>query len=254
MKADLHIHTDESDGRDSIDEVIEESIEKQLDVIAITDHDKPHPKLSQPISDIRDLTVIKGIELRVKSSAGRFDLLGYGVSETKELTKEMRKVIEGRRQRTQSIVNSIESDFDTELDIKIEGVVGRPHIARAIDKNESIKEDYLGAFENLIGDNCKYYEDRYVTDYERGIKLLKQSCEFVSLAHPYRYENVYSIISLCGEVEGIEFYYPYNEDYNLSRLEEYDKIKTGGSDAHKKEDIGKETLNKPQKFLNKLHY
>ena len=37
--ADLHIHSNHSDGKDSVKEILNVAIKKQLDVISITDHD-----------------------------------------------------------------------------------------------------------------------------------------------------------------------------------------------------------------------
>ena len=38
LKADLHIHTNYSDGRDNVRKILAAAITKNLDVIAITDH------------------------------------------------------------------------------------------------------------------------------------------------------------------------------------------------------------------------
>jgi len=47
MAADLHMHTDASDGTDSIKERVEQAKEFGLDTIAITDHDTINPGLRE---------------------------------------------------------------------------------------------------------------------------------------------------------------------------------------------------------------
>jgi histidinol phosphatase-like PHP family hydrolase len=42
MKVDMHIHTNKSDGRDSVHNLIEAAEKKSLDVIALTDHGPGH--------------------------------------------------------------------------------------------------------------------------------------------------------------------------------------------------------------------
>ncbi len=42
MKADMHVHTSKSDGRDSVHNVIEAAEKKGLDLIALTDHGPGH--------------------------------------------------------------------------------------------------------------------------------------------------------------------------------------------------------------------
>ncbi len=80
FKAELHVHTTYSDGRDSVRNVLTAAATKGLDVIAITDHDCVEASL-----EARDivaeehipLIVITGSEVTTKSG----HLLVYGIEE-----------------------------------------------------------------------------------------------------------------------------------------------------------------------------
>ena len=72
MKADLHIHSDISDGSDSIEELIDTAINKGLDAIALTEHDTLSHLSKIPAND--DIIVIGELKyppFTVKQIRGR---------------------------------------------------------------------------------------------------------------------------------------------------------------------------------------
>jgi predicted metal-dependent phosphoesterase TrpH len=241
MKADLHIHTQESDGETTLKEIIDTAKQRNLSCIAITDHDKSHTELDNPIENYDGLSVIKGIELRVKHDKyGKFDILGYGVKEKDLLREEMKRIGQGRKERAKEVVGEIEEDYDTSLDIDIGERTGRPHIARSIDRNKDMNYSYQESFNELIGNGCEYYKSRYITDFERALRILNQSCLITSLAHPYRYDNTKEILeNVLYNLDGVEVFYPYSDRFPIEKLKQYSKIFTGGSDAHSRESVGK---------------
>ncbi|MFB6186736.1 MAG: PHP domain-containing protein, partial [Halobacteriaceae archaeon] len=87
--ADLHIHTTNSDGTLTLEDLPAVANEYDISVVAVTDHDRIHPDISDPIVYLDDVTVIHGIELRVQTSTQRIDLLGYGVTPTSSLREEI---------------------------------------------------------------------------------------------------------------------------------------------------------------------
>ena len=76
--ADLHIHSNHSDGKDSVKEILNVAIKKQLDVISITDHDTLNGSL-EAMEIVADehlpIKVIPGMEL----STAQGHLLVYGL-------------------------------------------------------------------------------------------------------------------------------------------------------------------------------
>lgn len=75
---DLHLHTDRSDGRYPVAEVLERCARGKLDVVALTDHDLPTPVPHGPqrIAD-RDLHVIAAAEVSGVHAGREHHLLVY---------------------------------------------------------------------------------------------------------------------------------------------------------------------------------
>lgn len=250
--ADLHMHTPNSDGEVTLEELPQIAKENNLQAVAITDHDKVHDGLSKPLEIIDGVEVISGIELRVESEYAneRIDLLGYGVEPTNELKQTLKDIQNNRIKRTEKILDLIEEETNVRIDMEISTGTGRPHIARAIDESTELSYDYNQAFEKLIGNNCPAYVSREIPTFEKGIKLLKESCHFVSLAHPFRYNNPVEVLKLSQNLNGVECIYSYGDTFGTSgnelanihldeiAVEWFDLNITGGSDAHTIKDIG----------------
>ena len=60
MSIDLHLHSENSDGTDSPESIIEKAIEIQLEAISITDHEY---LTNVPTSE--NIEIIKGVEVSV---------------------------------------------------------------------------------------------------------------------------------------------------------------------------------------------
>lgn len=256
--ADLHMHTTESDGTGDLETVLDSANQSNLDTIAITDHDTVHSKLSNPIQEINGLTVIRGIELRVRvlEADERIDLLGYGVRKTTALQKMIQSVQKNRKERAEQIITLIEDETGVQMDFTPTNSTGRPHIARAIDSNDELDYTYEESFKELIGNGCPCYVSREIPKFKDAIPFLKDSCEFISLAHPYRYSNTEQVLKQSKYLDGIECNYPYNDDVETDDLANqivanYGLVKTGGSDAHEPSNIGLSGLNQKelQNFL-----
>src|SRR6056297_2009322 len=85
--ADLHVHTTRSDGNLAPEAVAGAARRADLAAVAITDHDRLPPFASRSIEQA-GVTVIGGIELRVRTDEQFLDLLGYGVTPTESLRAE----------------------------------------------------------------------------------------------------------------------------------------------------------------------
>jgi predicted metal-dependent phosphoesterase TrpH len=233
--ADLHIHTTNSDGTLTLETLPATAKRSGLDIVAVTDHDRLHPGLDEPITQIDGVTVIHGIELRVATEFGRVDLLGYGVRETERLRGLVKQLQTDRIERAHNIVRQVETELGVELDISIEAGIGRPHIARAIEES-SADYDYDGAFAHVIGRDCPCYVARDIPDVETGRECLSEACGVVGLAHPFRYDDPEQALGLLDTLDAVERYYPYGRTIDEALLVEavrtHDVLVTGGSDAH----------------------
>ena len=96
MKIDLHIHTNQSDGTYSPEDIVKEAIALNLRCIAITDHDTTSGILSaQSVAKkyASNLKIINGIELSTELNGKSVHILGYHIDiDNKELRSEERRV------------------------------------------------------------------------------------------------------------------------------------------------------------------
>lgn len=233
--ADLHVHTTNSDGTFTLETLPKAASDAGVEAVAVTDHDRLHPDLDQPVTTVGELEVIHGIELRVEADIGRVDLLGYGVHQTAQLESLVEGLQDNRIERARKIVARVEDEVGVELDVEFQPGVGRPHIARAID-DSTAPYSYTEAFDHLIGDDGPCYVSRDIPSFERGCACLAEACDIVGLAHPFRYADPERALELTAHLDAVELHYPYGRsvDADLVRqtAAEYDLLVTGGSDAH----------------------
>lgn len=236
--ADLHAHTTTSDGEMELSDVPAVAADADVDVVAITDHDRVHPELAQPVTTHDGVTIIRGIELRVwvEELGEKVDLLGYGVSETPALTAEIERIQADRVERGQKIIDCLEGELGVELGIEGREGIGRPHIARAVASHPELNYEYRQTFEELIGRDCPCYVSREVTAFEQGVELLRDACALVGLAHPYRYDNPEGALKLTKHLDAVERHYPYGFEVDATAVDrvvaEHDLVVAGGTDAH----------------------
>ena len=237
LLADLHVHTRVSDGTLTVDEVPSAAREAGLDWVAVTDHDRVHPGLDAPVVERDGVRIVRGIELRVDAGFERLDLLGYAVAHTEALDAEIDRLQADRRERGAAILRRVEERLGVDLELEPRPGIGRPHVARAIEAS-SAPYDYADAFEELIGDDGPCYVAREVTDLDRGVDLLRESCAFVGLAHPFRYDDVDAALAVARDLDAVERFYPYGRPVDTDRIDRLvsaaDLLATGGSDAHER--------------------
>ena len=257
--ADLHVHTTNSDGQLEIEALPEAAARAGVEAVAVTDHDRLHPALEDPIVEIGGLTVIHGIELRVEPEGGaeRVDLLGYGVRRTDAIEELVEWVQEARIQRGREIVARVEDRLGIELGVTVEEGFGRPHVARAVADHPDTDLDYEGVFDELIGNDGPCFVRREIPSFEEGVRVLRETGALVGLAHPFRYDDPETALELSADLDAAERFYPYDRTADPAPVErairEHDLLATGGSDAH--DDIlGLSGLDRPgfRRFENAL--
>ena len=85
---DLHVHTTASDGQYTPAQIIEKASEKNIKVIAITDHDSfAGVNEAMTAGEKLGVKVIPGIELNISFPTGEFHLLGLGINNPSDSLK-----------------------------------------------------------------------------------------------------------------------------------------------------------------------
>ena len=236
--ADLHVHTTASDGTLALEDVIAVASANDLDAIAITDHDRIHPELPEPITKQNGLTVIRGIEIKTMCPSGNHvDVLGYGVRSTPALETLTERIQTDRRERARRMCESLETHLNLQLDLAIRPGIGRPHIARAV--AEQTDMSVQAVFDELIGDERPCHISRDIPDIANVSSVLSEAADLVALAHPLRYDDVNEAIAIATSLGAIERWYPYAGTVDTAQIDtaiaRHGLVATGGSDAHSDE-------------------
>jgi predicted metal-dependent phosphoesterase TrpH len=248
VRADLHNHSSVSDGTEPPAVVIRRGAEAGLDVIALTDHDTVAGQREAASALPGDMILLPGAELSCRLEGHSVHLLAYLFDpEHDELAGEMAEIRESRLFRARAMVDKLAAvgvpvTWEQVSEIAGGGVVGRPHIARAmIDAGvvASIDEAFTPQW---IGPGGPAYVSRYALDPARAIRLVRAAGGVTVLAHPrgagrgwQMPADVIADLAQAG-LTGIEINHPQHDEQARARLGELAHtlrlIPSGGSDDH----------------------
>jgi 3',5'-nucleoside bisphosphate phosphatase len=248
VRADLHTHSSVSDGTEPPAVVIRRGAEAGLDVIALTDHDTVAGQREAAGALPPGMVLLPGAELSCRLEGHSVHLLAYLFDpEHDELAGEMAEIRESRLFRARAMVDKLAGlgvpvTWEQVSEIAGGGVVGRPHVARAmIDAGvvASIDEAFTPEW---IGPGGPAYVSRYALDPARAIRLVSAAGGVTVLAHPRGAGRGWQIpadviaeLARAG-LTGIEINHPQHDERERGRLGELARtlrlIPSGGSDDH----------------------
>lgn len=244
MRFDLHVHTNQSDGLFSPEEVVDMSVTKNLKGIAITDHDSI-TGIERAINHSKkyyDFKIIPGIEISCIHNDEEVHLLGYFIDyKNYDIINITETLKSSRLNRGIDMVNrlnelGLEVSIEEVKELSGEKYIGRPHIARAMIKRgyvTSIQE----AFSRYLNRGRPAYVERYKISITETISLIKKIGGISVLAHPGLLKDK-SIINYCIElgIDGIECIHSKHNQSDISSMldiaKKHNLIATGGSDFH----------------------
>lgn len=242
-KADLHIHTIFSDGSLTPLDIVKLASQKGLYSISITDHDTVDGiKPAMDNGKVFDIIVIPGIEISCQFHNEEIHLLGYFIDfQNQELLQMLNMFKESRESRGKKIVEKLNNlglyiSLEEVIEIAGDGVVGRPHIAKALVNNNyvtSIQE----AFDKYLDNDKPAYVDRYRPTLKQGIEIIHNSGGAAVIAHPGLIKNTNAIIeAIKYGVDGIEAIHSKHSTEEVLKYSkiarENDLVITGGTDFH----------------------
>jgi predicted metal-dependent phosphoesterase TrpH len=193
MRIDLHTHSSVSDGTESPAELLSTAQAAGLDVVALTDHDTtagwPLAEAARPPG----LTVVPGMELSCRwfpddQPPISVHLLAYLFDSTHPgFAAERARLRDERLERGERIVAALATDgypvrWDQIVERSDGGVVGRPHIARAL-VDAGVVESVDDAFATLLNPRSPYYVTKVDTDVREGIGLVRAAGGVPVFAH-----------------------------------------------------------------------
>lgn len=245
---DLHVHTTASDGQYTPSQIIQKAAEKQIKVIAITDHDTI-AGIEEAISEGEKLgvKVVPGIEINISFPTGEFHLLGHGITKPSDSLKSIvENVLKNRTERNALIIEKMNADgvplTMEELSADFpDTVIGRPHFAAELVKYKVVKTRQQ-AFDQYLARGRKWYVPRVCTNLDEAIVAIRESGGVPVIAHPMSlylsWGRLPDFLTDCYEkgVIGIEAFHPGARVTECLRLEELGRkigfIITAGSDFH----------------------
>mgnify|MGYP006077718297 FL=1 len=246
MFADLHIHTDFSDGIHSPKEIINRALLANLKKISITDHDifLGNIEAKNIVNENNiDLDIISGVEFSCFQNEIEFHIIGLFVDYDNLLINTVIKDMQNKR--IESIKNIIQYLKYKNIALKYndilmqsKGSIGRPHIGKEL-VNKGYAKNINEAFDKYLSNDLLKDIREPRLPLEKAIYVINNAGGLSILAHPdLRNKNLFNHIKEMKNMglKGIEISSPR---YGLFRQKEiielsntFQLFQSGGSDFH----------------------
>lgn len=242
--ADLHTHTECSDGTLPPERLVQRAAERGLHVLSVTDHDTVEGvEAASKATEALDLQLVAGVELSITVDGTEVHLLAYGVDPTNSsLQKHLRSMRTARQERVRRIVERLRGegiDLDDDVleeEIQESSSVGRPHVAEALVRAGHV-DTIRQAFDRYLGREGPGFVAKPEFPAQDALAMVHQADGIGVLAHPGHWTSSACIRHLVDAgLDGIETVHP-SHDASLRQYYErlargYDVLTTGGSDYH----------------------
>ena len=261
---DLHLHSDQSDGQNSVKEIINLAFaQEHLRVIVLTDHN--HFSLTNKYivgSKGHFLDVLPGCEFSTTftfSSGKKEEIHVIGIFpenvNPKAFADLFAPIAEGKQKYVEAILSNLQH-LGIHLNLqkvmkekKSTGYIGRFHIAEAMVKLgyghnvDEIMDNYIGNFSEHYLPTTDYIS---YAPFQTVIERILNQSGFPILAHAYSYhkldaneviELIESFRAISGSTGGLEVYYQHYsraQQNSLRKLAEtYNLVPSVASDRHR---------------------
>jgi len=243
--ADLHIHTQASDGWLTPDMAVEQAKDAGLAAISIADHDSVSGiEAAIWAGKKHGVEVIPGVELSSGFEGRELHLLGYFVDwRDKKFQDKLLTIQEARVDRAKRILNRLRNlNINISYNVVIViagGTVGRPHIAKAL-LDRGYVRTVQEAFEKYLGIDRPAYVEKYPLSPAEAMRIIHKAGGISALAHPVFSRTDEVLPELVDQgLQAIEVYHSRHDAMATRHFEElakkYDLLIVGGSDAHGRE-------------------
>ena len=241
--ADLHLHTQFSDGTFTPEELVLRAQNAGLACIALTDHDTVEgcARAAAACAAVK-MDFITGAELTAEHEDTEVHILGYFLdTQNKMLLERIGKFQAVRQNRITEMCAALNK---LGIPLKAESVFalancrspGRPHVARAL-----VKEKLIGnldeAFEKYLKKGRPAWVPKTKMSALEGVELIHQAGGLAVMAHPglNRTDDIIPDLVAAG-LDGIECFHTKHTTVMSERYlmiaEKHRLLVTGGSDCH----------------------
>ena len=279
---DLHIHTNNGDGTESVAQILERAEGLGLEVIAITDHDCVEGYFQLEKMDISKLysgQILVGCEFTTTFDGYLVEIFGYGF-DYKKIKSFLKRAYQNSVQKRDALLPllcekikkfGLEFDFNNSENLKSYRCVYN-ELARHSGNLEKVPKGLLDNFNNFF--RLGYYnpQSEFYLDMSKCYPAFSEIVEEIHkaggqafLAHVFEYrftdtKKMLEKIKKEGKIDGIECYYSnFTEnqiEFMLSFAKENNLLVSGGTDYHGalrpqvKLGSGKGNLNIPKYILS----
>jgi predicted metal-dependent phosphoesterase TrpH len=241
--ADLHLHTQFSDGTFTPEELAGHGARLGFAALALTDHDSVEGCARMAAAcAAAGIEFIPGAELTAEHNDTELHVLGYFLdTQNQKLLAEIAKFQAVRQNRIREMVARINEmgvplEADSVFALANCKSPGRPHVARALVK-AGLVSNLDEAFERFLKKNRPAWVPKAKVSALEGIDLIHQAGGLAVMAHPglNRTDEVIPALVDAG-LDGIECFHTkhstaMSERY-LEIAEKFHLLVTGGSDCH----------------------
>ena len=248
MLTDLHMHSYYSDGTMSPREIVEDAKKRNVQLIAITDHNvlDSYTELKEAAEEF-GIKVIRGVEIDARFEDIVVHILAYNFEDNENLFNLVHKAKNELLETSIELIKRMENDY--------ENISSEDYEAYDYDKRKGGWKGIHYLFDRGITselfEGVKYYRKykcgHEYFDYptvEEVVKAVHEANGYVVLAHPCNYyknntkEEVLEKLEKFKSIgiDGVECYYPANSEMMTETCVEFcknnDMIITVGSDSH----------------------
>lgn len=241
--ADLHLHTQFSDGTFTPEELVAQAQKNGLVCIALTDHDTVEgcARAAAACAAV-SMEFIPGAELTAEHADTEVHIIGYFLDTTNATLLD--RIAQFQTVRMRRIHEMVAALNRQGLPLKAEAVFalanckspGRPHVARAL-----VKEKLIGsldeAFERYLKRGKPAWVPKTKMSAMESIGLIHQAGGLAVMAHPglNRTDEIIPDLVKAG-LDGIECFHTKHSTVMSERYleiaEKHHLLVTGGSDCH----------------------
>ncbi|MDX1492270.1 MAG: PHP domain-containing protein [Pseudohongiellaceae bacterium] len=192
MLADLHSHTNLSDGTLSPDELVQRAISRELDYLAITDHDSidAFDQISELPKDC-GLSLLSGVEISTLWESHEIHIVGIGLDRKNpsliSLLKDQQQL---RRERAEQMDMQLQKagvcGLMSYLDQQACTAISRNHVADFLIAN-GVARNKEQAFKRHLNNKGRFGAKAHWCSMAKAIDTIHEAGGISILAHPNRY-------------------------------------------------------------------
>jgi len=245
---DLHTHSNRSDGTFEPAEIVRRAVERDLEVVALTDHDTTGG-LEEAIETGRELgiEVVPGVEFSAEYEHTSVHVLCYFMDVgNAEFQAELTRLRDDRFRRGEMMVEKLKGlglpiSFERVREIASGGNIVRPHVAQAM-VEAGVVDSEKEAFDLYIADGGPAHVSKHALDPVDAVGLVLDAGGICVLAHPGMWgaqtsvpEELIERMAGAG-MQGLEVdhtdHAPDERAHYRALADRLGLIATGGSDCH----------------------